>query len=62
MFSAAIQEDTEELNQQYALRLQEFQDARKEMAKIAAKKNVPWRQMAPQMKRNIGSENGGFPK
>jgi hypothetical protein len=25
------------------LRLQEFQDARKEMAKIAAKKNVPWR-------------------
>lgn len=34
-------EDTEELNKQYALRLQEFQDARKEMAKIAAKKNAP---------------------
>ena len=36
------QEEIEELNRQYALRLQEFQDARKDMAKIAAKKNVPW--------------------
>eukprot|EP00435_Cladocopium_sp_Y103_P055199 s1455_g18.t1 len=38
-------EDTEELNKQYALRLQEFQDARKEMAKIAAKKNAPSEEM-----------------
>jgi len=37
----ASKEDMDELNEQYATRLQEFQDARKELAKLSAKNNAP---------------------